>query len=135
MCKKIEAVELYCENLDWIRIPSCYVENIEILNVETDAELLANHEAELVFILNKTANIEAATFEEDMHCLNTGENTLFERLQNPDLTEVTIHYTDQTSVNYLVLWEDVEGNEYINRYQTASIQEDGSLIVKICKEM
>lgn len=129
MSKEINAIELFCENLDWIRIPFQYIETIKVFQTENDSNI------QIRLVLKSAANTNADRFESDMHCIDTGEGSLFERLQNPDITQITLCYTDQTKDDYYVVWEDWEDNEYHNRFQTTAECDNGSLLIRICKEV
>ena len=135
MNRNIESIELYFENIDWIQIPAAYIKKLELLHVKQDPETGKNIELQFMFVLNAAANIDAFGFDEDMHCLDSGEGTLFERLLHPDITQISVQYTDQSSIDYLVIWIDEEGDEYRNQYQSSRILGDGSLLIRICTEV
>ena len=68
-----------------------------------------------MFELDTEANKDAVTFTGDVRCINTGDGTLFDRLQGRDITQLKLIYTDKTEEDFVVVWEDEENNVYDNR--------------------
>lgn len=138
MSKVIAYVEIIFENLDSIVIPARYFRDFELDDIHTvvrraaaNAILKYSVVNSVMFELEAETNNDAVTFTGDVHCINTGEGTLFDRLQVSDITQLKLIYTDKTEEDFVVVWEDEENNEYDNRLQHTAIDPAGQIRVQI----
>lgn len=120
-------VELTFENLDWIRIPVCYLS-------EFKTEAMESGEYAVMIVLKQGANVEAGDFEGDIHSIQFEHGSLFERLCGNDITQIMLVDSNSTGKRLQVVWEDSVDNEFVNRFQTTSIVGDGVLTLHIGRE-
>lgn len=142
MSKVIAYVEIIFENLDSIIIPARYFRDFELDDIQTvvhravaNAILRYSVVNSVMFGLEAEANKDASAFTGDVHCINTGEGTLFDRLQSQDITHLKLIYADKTEEDFVVAWEDGENDEYYNRLQRTFIDSAGRLCVQIMRSI
>lgn len=128
--KSLTSVELTFENLDQITIPVSYFTELDIrMSPHRTADSLT---ADYVrFSLKPEADASAPLFTGDVFGLQEGECSLFSRLQQQDITFLTLIRTDAPPVTICPLWAEHPDNPYRNRLQSASFTDTGSLCVQI----
>lgn len=124
-------IELTFENLDSILLPARHFEAFRY----AVCSVLAEHTVYTVdFTLKAEADRDAASFSGDVQELQTGRETLFERLCRNDIAQITLFRTGLRPALIDVIWEDDPNNEYRNRLQDTSINTEGSLSIRIGAE-
>ena len=141
MNKRIKAVEITFENIDWIIIPAGYFEKIQLDDIcdefwfhDKNCTSMRMVAKRVMFELKKEADWHANTFDNDMYGIDTEEETLFERLQRQDITRIELLFAERASELYDVVWDDEDDDEYQNRNQSACLNENGNLHVVINAE-
>ena len=131
MEQDITGIELTFENLDSILIPASYFDAFQYTASPTKVE----HTVYTVdFTLKAETDRDAASFSGDVQELQTGRETLFERLCRNDIAQITLFRTGLRPALIDVIWEDDPNNEYRNRLQDTSINTEGSLSIRIGAE-
>ena len=110
MLEDIHSIEIIFENLDYIVIPAHYFRAFECTGDQKTVQFM--EENAVSFELDPAANRDAASFAGDVHCICTGEGTLFERLQARDITRISLAYADQTEQVMQAAWEDADRGGY-----------------------
>ena len=138
MSKSVAYIEIIFENLDSIVIPARYFIDFQLDDIHTKVHRAAANAISkysvvnfVIFELTANASKDAPTFTGDVHCINTGEGTLFERLQGRDITCLKLIYADKSEETFIVAWEEDEGILYESRLQHVSIDSAGHLCVQI----
>ena len=109
MSKDVRSISITFENLDHIVIPAHYFSAFnlsdictEVCRVAMNAILKHSIVNSVTFELSPDTNKDTAIFEGDVHCINTGEGTLFDRLQGRDITHLKLIYADKTEEDFVV---------------------------------
>ena len=141
MNRDICLIEITFENTDFIKIPAHYFRDFVLEDVRTVVRraaanaILRYFEANSVLIeLEPEANRDGKTFEGDVHIVHYGNNSLFERLQQNDITAIKLIYADDTEESFYVVWEDEDESGFRNLFQSSTVDEDGIICVKIAAE-
>ena len=140
MSKDVRFIEITFENLDYVVIPAHYFREFELTDIRTTVRRAAANAIlkctvvnSVMFELDPEVNKDAAAFEGSVYCISTGEGSLFDRLQNRDITQMKLIYADKTEEEFSVAWEDEENDEYRNRLQRTLINSAGQLCVQIMR--
>lgn len=80
------------------------------------------------------ADLEAANFDGDVFGLKEGETSLFKRLQRNDITQIKLIYSDKTEEEFSAVWEDADRGGYTNLLQSSTVDDDGTICVRITGE-
>ena len=137
MSKTIEAIEITFENIDTILIPVRYFRDIVLGDIHTatssgNANTLRRYSSteSVIFELDPKVNEITADFEGGEYCLNSPPD-FWARLKMRDIAQLTLFYTDKTHEDFYVPWDPED--EYHNRLQTVTINDDGAARVVIGK--
>lgn len=140
MSQDVRFIEITFENLDYIVIPAHYFREFELTDIRTTVRRVATNAIlkcavvnSVMFELNLEANKDAGAFEGSVCCISTEEGSLFDRLQNRDITQMKLIYADKAEEEFSIAWEDEENDEYRNRLRRTLINPAGQLYVQIMR--
>ncbi len=126
MTPNIHFIELTFENLDHIKIPAHYFRDFELADGPESSGSYA-----VAFTLKPEANADFTTFDADIHSVEVGDETLFDRLQRNDITHIGLDHGSGPEERLPVIWEDADSLGYTNRLQSVAVNCDGALYVRI----
>ena len=142
MNRIVKSIEIGFENLDFVVIPNEYFLSFSLNDVKTKTHCVArkfvnNYQiaTNTVLALKKEVNDDFEKFNADVHIVQSEGCSLFERIiQYKDIVDIKVIYEDGSAESFFVDWDEEDMKEYINKLQSAFINEDGNLIVKIGRE-
>jgi len=141
MSQDVRFIEITFENIDYIKIPAHYFRGFELEDIRTkvrraalNAILRYSSVNFTMFELAPEADLEAGTFDGFVFGLKEGEISLFERLQQNDITQIKLIYSDETEEEFCVAWEDEDLGGYTNLLQSSTFDDDGTICVRIAVE-
>lgn len=141
MSQDVRFIEITFENIDYIRIPAHYFRDFELAEVHTivrrataNAILRYQKASSVTLELIGEADLEAANFDGDVFGLKEGETSLFKRLQRNDITKIKLIYSDKTEEEFSVAWEDADRGGYTNLLQSSTVDDAGTICVRIAGE-
>lgn len=139
MKMNVKAIEITFENLDFIVIPEKYIldfhfHKIPVLPADTTSgePITAFEEYEVECILAPEADIETDAFDGDVSCVGANRVKLCERLQQNDITQIRMLYSDETNMDIHPVWNDAYLDH--NEFQTTKRMEDGRILVSVCRQ-
>ena len=139
MNKKLAFIDITFENLDSIKIPASYVDGCYLRNLSTSIEcngstvsrhVQANY---LVLRLKQSVDAVATDFDGLAFSVLEGDEKLSKRLKRCDITHVALVYDDGGKEEFLVSWNDSDGNTYRNNNQKVYVDKYGSVCVSIIR--
>lgn len=140
MSKFVESVEITFENLDYVIIPAEYfgafsINGIRcgIARVASNAILQRTEAEQIEFELLQSVDAALPNMVHDLSFAPAEKSSLLERImQRRDITDLTVHYSDNSTQQICAPWEDTE-NEYHNKLQKAHRNGENNLIVTISR--
>lgn len=132
--KHIESIEFVFENCECFSIDANYFGEFLIDDIHYSIQRIASNS---IFKMAIADTIVIELFSEgdrEYHPFGALETTtIFERLQKyNDITQVIIHYEDQTEETYFVNW--AEGDEFENKNQSICKSDLGNFYIVISEE-
>lgn len=138
MSQDVRFIEITFENLEYITIPAPYFYDFQLTDIQTSVRRAAANAIlkysianTVIFELKAEANKDAVTFEGDFNFVNAEDDGLFQRLHARDITHIDLIYADKSREQFSIVWEDDGDDEYHNRLQSAFLNAEGRLCVKI----
>ena len=140
MSKFVESVEVTFDNLDYVIIPVEYfgafsINGIRcgISRVASNATLQRTEAEQIEFDLLQSVDVALPNMIHDLSFAPAEKPSLLERIvQRRDITDLTVHYSDNSTKQICVPWEDAE-NEYHNKLQQAQMNGENNLNVTISR--
>lgn len=134
MSEIVKAVEIVFENLDYVRVPVEHIGAVNLQDVSYSIGYFCTNTLKK-HLYTKSAYLQimkSFMCDIDKHDEYTDLCDEFEtRIFSPDITYFRIHYRNESYEDVYVAWEDYEDNEYMNRLQKTTRDEEGNIIIEI----
>ncbi|WP_323705936.1 hypothetical protein P3U41_05915 [Mammaliicoccus sciuri] len=131
---KVKEIVLVLENCEYIKIPTKYLANIIIEDIDISVrrnainsidKLQTANSIYLDIIKPETIKTLGLFDEDDEESLSCSKRLI----QHADITSVEVAYDDNSKEEYFVDWD--WNNEYLNSYQDTKLAKNGNLQVLI----
>lgn len=134
MSERVKAVEIVFENLEYIFIPAEHIGAVSFQDVSysigffsSNAILKKLHAKSAYIQINKSFSCDISKHDEHTDLYEEFETRIF----IPNITYFRVHYSNEAYEDIYVSWEDCEDDEYMNRLQKTSHDEEGNVVISI----